>query len=270
MSSIDGCSQYPAGFIGILPTSYGMVEKQGTIKPSIDYPFAFYIKSGHIAVYNEFDTHDWLRQPLWEYLFKMQKYKDNPDIQQPFLPLNEDVTILMKKACNSLEEDFRHFYNIKEKYDHDSDEYKAAKLVMNAAIGMMHRNDKNNRTYDQKPWKMAHLAAVAIARANNSILKMAKKIGYKNIAQIMVDGIVYKGKPQGLDYKELGQYYQEIYDAEYYARKHGVYAFKDNTGIIKYKHVGLVTWPDGTIIEDREPTNLEDIDLWQNETNVIN
>lgn len=263
ISSIDGCSQYPAGFMGGLPTSKGAIRYKGTVAPNEEYPFAFYLKSGHIAQYKIFDTHTWITEPLVYRLFKLSKYENNDDIQNPYLPLDEDETVLMKKARFGLSEDFKYFYNIKETYDHDSEEYKAAKLVMNAAIGMMHRNDKD-KSYDEKPYRLAHIAAVAIARANNSILSMAKKIGYRHILQIMVDGIVYIGQKMGENTKKLGKYHQEIFKQDYLACAHGVYAFRDRAGnITKYKHLGRDIWNDGTPIDDKKLTKLEDIYLWE-------
>lgn len=263
ISSIDGCSQYPAGFLGKLPTTKDMKIKPGTIPPNAQYPFAFYIKSGHLAIFGEFDTHDWMGSKLWMSAFKMKQYTYNKDEQIPYLDQTEDTTVLMKAADEDMAEDFKHFYKIKESYKHDSEEYITAKLVMNAAIGMMHRND-SGKDYEDKPYRLAHLAAVALARANNSILKMAKEIGYKNILQIMVDGIVYIGPDKGQTTKELGKYHQEITKQDYLAAAHGVYAFRNSAGeITKYKHLGRDIWNDGTPIDERKPQKLEDVYLWQ-------
>lgn len=57
-SSVDFSSHYPASLCGILPDSHTAIVKRGTVKPTAEYPFAFYVKSGHLAIYKELDTHN--------------------------------------------------------------------------------------------------------------------------------------------------------------------------------------------------------------------
>ena len=180
-SSIDACSQYPASICGKLPDARTAVVKEGTIAPTADFPFAFYINSGHCAEYKVFDTHDWINedQRLWQYLFRMRKTESWTLKQE--LTDDKDITILMKPSKYELTDVMTYFYNLKEQVsDHESEEYKNAKLVMNAAIGMMHQKKYSTNKY-------AHLVAICLGRANQKILDTARKIGLNSIAQIVVE-----------------------------------------------------------------------------------
>lgn len=229
MSCIDASSQYPSGFLGDMPTSKGNKVFKGTVKPTKEYPFAFYLKSGHLAIYNELDTHDWLFSPFAEYLFQDEK------IECKNLDPNQDVTVLMRKAeINPLAKFFDEQFKIKETFDHDSEEYKNAKLVMNALIGMMHQKTYN---YVKSNWKLAHLPSIAIARGNQKILDMASKIGIQNVTMIVVDSIIYQGKKEfGTHEKHLGSMHQEVTDAQYRHLKTSTYAFFKDGNCVKFKH----------------------------------
>ena len=229
MSCIDASSQYPSGFLGDMPTAKGNKALKGTVKPTEEYPFAFYLKSGHLAIYNELDTHDWLFSPFAEYLFQDEK------AQVKNLDPDQDVTVLMRKAeINPLAKFFDEQFKIKETFDHDSEEYKDAKLVMNALIGMMHQKTFN---YNKSNWKLAHLPAIAIARGNQKILNQANQIGIHNIAMIVVDSIIYQGKKEfGSHEKYLGSMHQEVTDAQYRHLKTSTYAFFKDGACVKFKH----------------------------------
>lgn len=254
-NSIDGCSQYPTGLSGKLPTSDGYKEINGTVKPTSEFPFALYIKSGHVAVYNEFDSHDWKDIDKFFPVFTNEIRKS-----EAFLDESKDVTILMKESKYSLKEEMEYFFDIKEKYDHDSEEYKTAKSVMNAFIGMLHRS--NPIRYEKS--KFNHLAAIGIARANFNLLKKLTKIPLQNILHVCVDGIIYKGNEiYGVDKKDkaLGKFEQEFYNCNIVIAGTNCYLVKDDDGnIIKAKHGGFDTWKDtGEQIEDREIENYEDL-----------
>ena len=263
VSCLDGCSQYPSGFIGDMPTTRGSKVEEGTVKPSAEYPFAFYLRSGHLAIYNELDTHDWRNTPFQNEL--CPRY-EKPDPFSPsrhhnyYLDPSQDTTLLMRKAdTNPLETVFREQFDIKESYPHDSKEYQDAKRVMNASIGMMWQKDRN---YRRTEYQMAHLAAVAIARGNKRLLDMAKLIGEDNIAMIVVDSIIYRGDREfGKPTKGFGTFHQEVTGCWYRQLGHNMYMFMDNSGkCIKYRHGSLDAMDDGSDIV--EPTDFGDMDRW--------
>lgn len=265
MSCIDGCSQYPSGFLGDMPTVEGSKVEEGTVKPSAEYPFAFYLESGHLAIYGELDTHDWMDSPFASRLCplfeKPDAYKDSPSIHHDYyLDPSKDRTLLMRKAdINPFREFFTRQYGIKETYPHDSDEYLDAKMVMNACIGMMHQKDY---MYRKTSFKMAHLAAVAIARGNQRLLDMAKLIGKDNIAMIVVDSIIYRGKREfGNTTKAFGTFHQEVTGCSYRQLKNSVYIFMDSKGkCVKWKHGAFNRNRDGSPLT--EPTSFSAMDRW--------
>lgn len=205
MSSIDGCSQYPANICGRLPDSHTAKRLPGTVKPSEEYPFAFYVKSGHCAEYGVFDTHDWYQYTkllnsgsLFRNEIKHEEWALN------HISPEEDETVLMKASEFELTETYQHFFDVKETFKHDSEEYLKSKLVLNKSIGQMHERKYTAHRY-------AHLVAIAIARANNKMIKKAYDIGINYVAQICVDGILYRGsKQQGVSNRCFGAFWQEF------------------------------------------------------------
>lgn len=244
VSSIDGCAQYPSNMCGLLPDSHTAVRCEGTIPPTEEYPFAFYIKSGHCAEWQVFDTHSWTKSYFNLALFDFTRFQN--------IDPNDDVTILMKASKYNLDRAFTYFYNIR-KTD------PVAKTVMNAAIGMMH-----TKAYRQ--YQLAHLVAISLGRSNQKILDFCKKIGHKNIIHICVDGIIYKGaKEYGIkDYPTLGDYKQEFTDCDIMIIGNNAYIVKKGDQVIKVKHGGYNVNKDGSPIIDSQIKDFEECLKWQN------
>lgn len=246
-NSVDFSSHYPAAACSILPDSHTAITKKGTVAPTAEYPFAFYIKSGHIAIYNELDTHLWLANRFKDSLFRKKTVRKHFDDTFKDIPLNEDTTILMKPAKHTLAKVYNKLYDAR-KDDED------AKLFLVASIGQMHRK---NYVRD----KYAHLAAVIIARANKRMIDLVSKLELKEIIQIQVDGVIYTGdKKLGIDNKYLGAPVQEAYNQPCRWDRIGVYMLKLNNGKMKIKYQGYQSMTDGRDIE--ESTKFEDMDLW--------
>lgn len=205
MSSIDGCSQYPANICGRLPDSHTAKRLPGTVKPTEEYPFAFYVKSGHCAEYGVFDTHDWYLYTKLLHagsLFRSSKRHEEWSLNH--INPEEDETVLMKASQFELTDTYKHFYEVKETFEHDSSEYQDAKLVLNKSIGQMHERKYTRHRY-------AHLVAIAISRANDKMVKKAYEIGINYVAQICVDGILYRGsKQEGASNRQFGAFWQEF------------------------------------------------------------
>lgn len=242
LSSIDGCAQYPSNMCGLLPDSHTAVTFEGTIEPNEEFPFAFYLKSGHVAEYQVFDTHNWLDNKFNFALFDPKRFS--------LVERNEDVTVLMKASKYNLSSTYEYFYEIRKRDEQ-------AKMVMNASIGMMH-------TKKYKSYKLAHCVAIALARANQSILNKIEEIGARNIVHICVDGIMYIGTNiYGEAYSKLGRFKQEYVDCEGIIINNNAYIIKKNDAIIKVKHGSYNTNFDGTVIHDDEITDLEEVFNWQ-------
>jgi len=256
VSSVDFSSHYPASLCEILPDSHTAIVKSGTIKPTAEYPFAFYVKSGHLAIYKELDTHNWLfnRNLKLEDLFRLKTIKKPDNIKvfddtfKQYITPDEDETILMKPSKYTLKDVYQHFYDLR-KVDPD------AKLALNASIGQMHRKIYNRDKY-------AHLAAIAIARANQKILDLIIKIKFEDIIQIQVDGILYKGGQQyGIFDKYLGAPVQEVLNRPCRWDRLGVYMI-DLGDHMKVKCQGYNATTIG--IRPEESTKFEDMDSWIN------
>ena len=102
-SGIDASSQYPSGCLGKLPDMHQAIRVRGKVKPTEEYPFAFYA-SGHLAIYNELDTHNWMESMMCLYLFRLDQNED-----YPYRPLKDDEeeTILMKASPYTMDSTFR-------------------------------------------------------------------------------------------------------------------------------------------------------------------
>ena len=177
---------------------------------------------------------------------------------QPLVKPEEDITILMKASSYNLNDVWQYFYDIKQTYNEETEEYKVAKLVLNAAIGQMHR-----KKYDRD--KYAHIAAVCIARANQKMLDLIAKLELEDILQIQVDGVMYTGdKNIGIDDKYLGAPVQEAYHRPCRWDRIGVYMI-DLGDKMKVKCQGYDAMTDGRNPEDS--TSFSDMDLWIKENN---
>lgn len=261
INSIDGCSQYPSALCDLLPDAKTSITKQGTVKPNKEYKFALYLKSGHVAVYNEFDTHNW-ESHLWnKIIFRHKKELISED---------DDITILMKESKYTFKEEMQYFFNIKENYPKDSPEREEAKLVMNAFIGTMWMNDKYN--YNKR--KYAHLVAVAQARALQRMLNQLDKIPFLDVIHICVDGIIYKGNYcLGENRRDLGIFEQEFSSSEMVIREYNTYIVKDikSKEVIKSKHGSYNIYEDDTpIIELKDYEELFKIKRTENHSDYDN
>lgn len=243
VSSVDFTSQYPANICGRLPNSKTSITFNGRVEPTEEYPFAFYLGSGHVAEYGVFDTHNWTLSPLFQYLFR---FDDTNHDGFKIIKESEEYTVLMKASDYELTDVYQYYFKLR----HANED---AKAVMNQSIGWMHTNK-----YEE--YKYAHLAAIAIARSNHKILKLIEKIKITWVVQIAVDGVIYIGdEVYGSDEKELGVLYQEITGAKFKIVALNRYMFKRGKEILKCKHAAVNYWRDGGKIEDKDIKDFNDL-----------
>ena len=249
-SSVDDSSHYPAALCGELPTSKDCVELEGRVEPTEEYPFAFYIKSGHLCIHNGVDTRKWTKSYFMKDLF-------NPKVHNPYLKAEDDKTILMKRSDYRLDKTMDKFYSNK-KNATDEKKRKEAKLVLNALIGMFHQKSYTS-------YKYAHLAAVCLARANQSMLDMCETVGVGNVLHVAIDGCIYLGDEEyGCEEsdKGLGRFVQEFTGCEVKIAATNKYmAMKDGV-LIKFKHGGCNYYKDGRLIDDNPPKCFDDMNDW--------
>lgn len=215
----DFSSHYPSNAIGYLPDASTAKEIKGRVKPDEIYRFAFYIKSGHVAEYGRFDSHDYMRA-IKIYSAKVSREIDFPknyDISD-----DEEITILMKAAKYNIDPEIQATYDRKNNCPKDSEEYKQAKLFMLKFIGQMEQCDPLR--YQGYPY--AHIAAVIKWRANIKTFRTLKFIGEDKIIQVCVDGFIHQGKIAGCKEKALGNLITEFDDARFIQRGINQYILK--------------------------------------------
>lgn len=250
----DYSSHYPASIKGRLPSMRpgDFYRVKGRQEPTDEYPFAFYVVSGHLCEKDVFDTRTWENHPFGRFLClkriddshrRVPRYKEVSD--------EEEVTILAKASEFTLDREMDYFYSYRKEND-------AAKAVMNKSIGFMHPKNNVRRNY-----RLFHLAAIALGRACQKMIQEIDEIGHKSILMVINDSIIYYGDYEYSQEKALGSMVQEIYRWDFRMRGMNQYAFADpETGKVIYKdkpylcHAGL-----NLGIEETEI--LEDIDNWR-------
>lgn len=239
-SAIDYCSQYPTNLCGALPDGHGRQVLQGRHEPTKEYPFAFYLKSGCVAEYGKYDTHNWQLSRFKTSLFREGELGKILAVKD-----EEETTVLMKASKYELTQVMEYFY-AKRKTDD------VAKLVMNAFIGMLHTKSYANHRY-------AHVAAIVIARSNERMRAMAEEIQFP--IHICVDGCVYLGTVEyGGHEKGLGKLEQEFTGCEFMMQGTNTYVAMKNGKVVKFRHGAFNARTDGKDIEQCK--GFEDMDTW--------
>ena len=216
VSCVDFCSHYPSNLCGSLPDSHTAKEVNGRVKPTKEYPFAFYLKSRCVAEYNKYDTHDWLDSKFMKSLYFKEQLIDMININD-----EDEITILMKPSKYELTDAMEFFYSRR----HENEIYK---LIMNAFIGTLH-------SVSYKSKKYAHIAAIAIARANEKMRKLAESI--RKPIHICVDGMIYLDSVKlGVEEKKLTLCNQEFFDCSFKMTGMNVYVAMKNNEVIKFRH----------------------------------
>lgn len=259
-SSIDASSQYPSGCLGRLPDAHTAKWTNGIVKPTEEWPFAFY-NDGHCAEYGVFDTHDWLSGHFAQNLFRFdQKHK----YCLMKLPEDQLQTVLMKPSSYTMDSTWEYFYDRKKNCEKETAEYEEAKLVMNKTIGMWHRKDKDEKTKgadydDHGSYQLAHIVAIAIARGNQKILNKIEEIGAPYIYHVCVDGIIYMGsEKEGIDETAFGRFAQEFIGAKFVMTDYNNYIALQGDKCIKFKH-GSYDLLYGQEIDENRDFIIEDL-----------
>lgn len=251
--SIDRSSAYPADACGPLPDANTAIIREGYAEPTAEYPFAFYMKSGHIAEYGRFNSREWLDLPFDLNIFRFKDGREKPSY---FIPKEEDETVLMKSAKYTLDDLWEKYYQKKEGSGSPL-ERKFAKAVLVSIIGCWHMTN----TIRKYQYKYAHLAAITIARANAECLRKMEEIGFSRCIHVVVDGIAYAGEEEeGQSKKELGKWVDEAVNCEGLFKGMNFYLIKKGDEVVKERHGGFNFFEDGTPIKEKSIKNFEDLD----------
>lgn len=221
VGKLDFSSHFPSCACGLLPDANTAIKVNGIVEPTVEYPFAFYINSGFVAEYKQYNTRDWYDTVYSDSLFKGEGriYKVHPEI--------EEVTILMKASKYNIEPEMMYYYEQKLTLLKGSKERDDAKLVLLKIIGQLEMNDSKN--YIKYPY--AHLAAIIKARAVAKMLKLIDKVGEDNVVQIIVDGLIFRNDNKlhlGDKTEYLGSLQEEFFQAYGKFRGHNQYVLQEN------------------------------------------
>ena len=232
----DVSSCFPSELSRILPTMHGSKLLKGRVKPSEEFPFAFYLNSHHLAIYKEFDTRELNNR--WYYDYYRTTYVQLMDEDE------EEETLLCPASEYSFEPIMRKLYNGRK-------EHAENKEVMNKTIGVFH--------YNGNP-RLSHLAAVVIAR---SIYHMCVRANWleaegNKVYHIATDAILWEGKLSPCvctGAKDMGRFMLEERNISFCVRSANCYQFQREDGTVVTKFSGNVPK------EDRDAMKLGEI--WQ-------
>lgn len=229
ISKEDFVSHYPYTSTLALPDANTAKEVDKYVLPDEEYKYAYYPDSGHVAVYGEFDSHEWIPE--------IRAFSAQVKLKTAFLAnykAKDHKTILMKESPYSIKDEILYFFNIKAAAPKDSVEHNDAKIFLLKFIGMLEQ--VNPIIYASYPF--AHLAAVIKWRANIKMFKTLREIGYNNVIQVCVDGVIHAGKAVGSKTNKLGELNIEVENAKFIQRGLNQYILKNET-FKEVKHVGL-------------------------------
>ena len=250
----DYSSHYPGALCGRLPSfrEEDIIRVKGRVEPDDEYPFAFYVESGHLCEKGVFDTRKWKNHYFGRLLYKKREGPNRKKVDRyKTIPDEEEKTILCKASKYTLTREMEYFYSKKEVSE-------KAKLVMNTFIGYCHPNNERRSAY-----RLFHIAAVCIGRASQKMLDLADEIGFKNILMIINDSIIYHGDMEFPEEKKLGEPRQEIYRWHFRMKGINQYAFADpetrKVCYLEKPYVNHSGFDEGIT----DTVYLEDIDRWR-------
>lgn len=191
----DVSSAFPSSIVNhSLPTLRGCKRVNRFVAPTEEYPFAFYIRSHHLSIYNEFNT--WDDETEMHLFYHAMVYSE--------LDRKNEITILCKRAKSKDEQAMWNSYQ--EIYDRRKEDpnIKALSVI---SIGYFHLN--------ADPF-CSPLAAVTIARTNHRIFRMCNEIRSRgdSILLVATDSIAWIGGAyeKATNQKYLGSFTYECFD----------------------------------------------------------
>lgn len=209
----DICSAYGTEASKTLPDcriSLGKVMN-GRIAPTKELPFAFYLESGHMAIWGEGST------------FELNKSPYITHDHTKWISAEDDKTLLLPVAKHSLADIFEDLYEGR-KNNPDN------KLIMNATIGMLHRKKITNKEDNLWP-----VASVIKYRCNKRIVDTCEWLKERDQYPILIntDSILWEGEWQDeffevfANEKKLGNFTLEYKRCRAVIRSSKIYQIED-------------------------------------------
>lgn len=164
----DVSSAYPFELTKSLPTFHDCKRINGRVEPTKEYPFAFYIKSRHVKIFNELYTRDF-KNTLYPYRSIGRVW--NPlDSVKP----EDDITIL----CKEEKEYSKYIQQIAYDLYNGRKEHPEYKIWLNAFIGKLQSNSN--------PFASC-VSAVIIARCAYNMIKRCEVLRNENNIPVLVN-----------------------------------------------------------------------------------
>lgn len=252
----DISSAWPSAICDDLPDLRNSKIEHGRVAPNKDFPIAYYLRSGHIAEFGKYDTHDW-KKNYWYQLIEHQskqnfKPREGHKTWETFAAIadEDEITVLVPHSKYNLRRPIEEMYAKKEDKT-DIQLSKWYKAMMNSFIGFMRSNEWNRQRY------MGHISALAYARATNRMLVMADILSKEGNTPIYfaIDSIIWVGKSSKLvQPKRLGAFVLEAAGADGIIVNHGQYYLEKDGKKLLERHQGI---PEG-IYSEKEIDNLDD------------
>lgn len=233
-------SAFPSAFCGMLPNATSAVERRGRLLPTEEYPFAFYIKSGHMAEYNKYDTHDFLDN-VWYKKSENAQRENALSRGETFITFadvrdEDEITVLMKPAEINITRDIGKMFWVKEN-GKDEKTRKWYKAMLNALIGFMRSEQFCHQHYQ------GHLACVAYARTVAKMVSLAEELVKEGSTPIYfaTDCIMWVGKDSQTfsNTAGLGSFMEEANNAKVVICGMGQYWLEKDGEVISQKHQGI-------------------------------
>lgn len=248
----DVCSAYAYEASKKMPDSHTAIERSGRVAPTEEYPFAYYIGTNQLAIYGEFDTHDYVDHPL-NVMFNDFKtwHRNNKEYTNRLHYVEaEEKTVLMKAAKFTLAPEFQTLYN-------GRSEKPINKSIMVSAIG----NISSPKSTINGNTPMRHITSLVYARHMVRMMRLYDRIVALGgvVLSIATDAIMWTCKydlPVYETQKALGNFYLEYYNCRARIARQGIYALEKNREIYLVKHQGIPT----DTLNDVKIRRLEDID----------
>jgi hypothetical protein len=233
----DVSSAFPYELSKPLPDYHTYEIVKGRKEPNKKFKFAFYAKSNHLAIYNEFDTHYNKEKFIVDGRFPAKNVKDD-----------EEETILMEASDYSFAPICEHFYKLREKN-------KESKQLINSAIGYMQ---------SQRIWKgnyfLGHIPAIVIARSNQRMIDYCQELvnNGNHILMVATDSIAWCGKPFAKTdlFKKLGAFYLEYEKCQMKYYNFGQYGICKDGEFYLVKHQGI----DGREVDNLKIGSFSELD----------
>lgn len=264
MHKADLKSAYGWAMSQPLPDTHTLKIESGIVQPSEEYPFVFYMNSGHHAVYNEYSTTTFKSRYYPQYNFNDKEFTHGSEISYCYKAIPQEF---------GYKDVVQYFYQLKESYPKGSKERDEMKNMLVVPTGMMRPTtvDNNDRLLPnaEKIYGLYIQAAVVLGRTVNRILNICKQLERENnlVVMIATDSVMWLGKHSSVAIEkqsgnELGTFEKEHTNCRVCIKATNNYMIEDN-GLYVYKHMGRIDRKHSTLEEYQNDNGDDNGDIFE-------